>query len=188
MNNYFAPNAKHLSPIFSRWLDKYFGANVLSQTNRSICLWRKGLQLWGGSAVATAEVDAHNDSSSFHIIRLRLSTSNVSEAAKPNDSLSFRAQAWESSVAKCGCRLDSYVATMFLLGMTYGIFKYSATQTKFGYHRANCTILSRRDIIALGDIINTSAPNRCITRKRHPNGNPNLLFVNELTVGCLCQS
>ena len=33
-------------------------------------------------------------------------------------------------------RLDSYVATMLLLGMTYGRFKYSATQTKFGYHRA----------------------------------------------------
>ena len=38
INNYFAPNAKHLSPILSRWLDKYFGANVLSQTNQSICL------------------------------------------------------------------------------------------------------------------------------------------------------
>ena len=37
---------------------------------------------------------------------------------------------------KCGCRLDSYVATMLLLGLTYGRFKYSATQTKFGYHRA----------------------------------------------------
>ena len=63
-------------------------------------------------------------------------------------------------------RLDSYVATMLLLWMTkgwghphpngimtIGIFEYSITQTKFGYHRAICTISSQRDIIAKGDII-----------------------------------
>ena len=37
--------------------------------------------------------------------------------------------------------------------MTIGIFEYSITQTKFGYHRAICTISSQRDIIAKGDII-----------------------------------
>ena len=63
-------------------------------------------------------------------------------------------------------RLDSYVATMLLLWMTkgwghphpngimtIGIFEYSITQTKFGYHRAICTISSQRDIIDKGDII-----------------------------------
>ena len=38
-------------------------------------------------------------------------------------------------------------------GMTIGIFEYSITQTKFGYHRAICTISSQSDIIATSDII-----------------------------------
>lgn len=37
--------------------------------------------------------------------------------------------------------------------MTIGIFEYSITQTKFGYHRAICTISSQSDIIATSDII-----------------------------------
>ena len=44
------------------------------------------------------------------------------------------------------------------------------------------------DVIRSIAITYVSAPNRCITRKRHPNGNPNLPIVNELTVGCLYQS
>ena len=39
---------------------------------------------------------------------------------------------WQSGVAKCGFAL---IPTL-TLGMTYRIFKYSITQTKFGYHRA----------------------------------------------------
>ena len=41
------------------------------------------------------------------------------------------------------------------------------------------------DVIRSIAITYVSAPNRCIRRKRHPNGNPNLPIVNELTVGCL---
>ena len=69
---------------------------------------------------------------------------------------------WQSSVAKCGFALIPTLTLWMTKGwghphpngiMTIGIFEYSITQTKFGYHRAICTISSQRDIIAFGDII-----------------------------------
>ena len=73
-----------MSPICSRWV-----TNILAQTSchkqiRAFVCDVRGCNFEAARQLQRRKLMLTTDSSSFHKIRLRLSTSNVSEAAKPN--------------------------------------------------------------------------------------------------------